>query len=86
VKLNCFLGAGDRNRPVHGGLAVLSNPSCVARAIANPVLQFLTSGDANQEISDDGLVRELFVDALNGRATADLNGDGYITGTQLGWC
>jgi hypothetical protein len=47
------------------------------------VRQFLTSGDADQKVSDDGLFRTLFLRALKGEETADANRDGYLTGTEL---
>lgn len=58
-------------------------PPAITRATAEPVRQFLSSGDAGQVVSDDGMFRELFVDALAGRRGADANQDGYLTGTEL---
>ncbi|WP_319529296.1 peptidoglycan-binding protein [uncultured Cohaesibacter sp.] len=53
--------------------------------MTNKVRQFVSSGDANQAVSDDGLFRELFLDAINGKdPRADMNGDGYILGSELG--
>ena len=49
-----------------------------------PVRQFLTSGDAGQEVSDDGTLRELFLRALRGEERADANGDRYVTATEIG--
>ena len=47
-------------------------PAAITRATTLPVRQFLTSGDAAQQVSDDGRFRKLFVRALEGgeRATA----------------
>ncbi len=59
-------------------------PAAVTRATTMPVRQFLTSGDANQEVSDDGTFRKLFLRALRGESRADANGDGYLLGTELG--
>ncbi|MDP6390785.1 MAG: caspase family protein [Alphaproteobacteria bacterium] len=59
-------------------------PPAVTRATTLPVRQFLTSGDAGQTVSDDGAFRELFIRALNGEERADANGDGYVTGTEIG--
>ena len=54
-------------------------------ATALPVRQFISSGDADQEVSDDGTFRRLFIDALQGaEPAADVNKDGYLTGTGLG--
>lgn len=76
---SCFAGTvfqTARGRP----------PAAITAAIAEPVRQFLTSGDAGQEVSDDGRFRELFLAALDGKeARADANGDGYLTGTELGF-
>ena len=60
-----------------------SPPAAVTRAVVRPVRQFLTSGDADQKVSDDGLFRELFLRALAGEETADANRDGYLTGSEL---
>ena len=73
----CFAGTvfdGARGLP----------PAAVTRATTLPVRQFLTSGDAGQTVSDDGSFRELFLRALRGEERADLNGDGYLTGSELG--
>ena len=49
-----------------------------------PVRQFLTSGDAGQEVRDDGSFRALFLRAIRGGSRADVNNDGYVTGDELG--
>jgi hypothetical protein len=59
-------------------------PPAVTRATTRSVRQFLTSGDAEQKVSDDGRFRRLFLDALAGERRADANGDGYLTGSELG--
>lgn len=61
-----------------------SVPAAITRVTAKPTRQFMTSGDAEQQVSDDGTFRRLFTRALNGESTADANGDGYLTGTELG--
>ena len=58
-------------------------PAAITQATIRPVRQFLTSGDADQQVSDDGTFRGLFVSALLGEEDADANGDGYLTGTEL---
>ena len=73
---SCFAGTifnASRARP----------PAAITRAVTEPVRQFLTSGDADQEVSDDGAFRRLFLKALNDEEDADANGDGYLTGTEL---
>ncbi len=57
----------------------------IRRATTLPVRQFVSSGDADQVVSDNGDFRSLFIDALNGlEPHADSNRDGYITGTEIG--
>jgi len=59
-------------------------PPAVTRATTYPVRQFVSSGDANQAVSDDGRFRKLFIRALTGEEPADSNNDGYLTGSELG--
>jgi formylglycine-generating enzyme required for sulfatase activity len=59
-------------------------PTAVTRATTLPVRQFLSSGDKDQEVSDDGRFCKLFIRALRGEEKADANGDGYLTGSELG--
>ncbi|MDP6390862.1 MAG: caspase family protein [Alphaproteobacteria bacterium] len=59
-------------------------PAAITLATTRPVRQFLTSGDAEQTVSDDGTFRELFIRALRREETADANRDGYLTATELG--
>lgn len=47
-----------------------------------PVRFFITAGAENQRVPDRSLFRKVFVDALNGKA--DTDGDGFVTGTELG--
>jgi hypothetical protein len=46
------------------------------------VLQVITAGNAGQKVGDDGLFSELVAAGLTG--AADLNFDGWISGTELG--
>ena len=59
-------------------------PPAITRVTTEPVRQFLSSGDAGQQVSDDGAFASLFVDALKNQSRADANGDGYLTGSELG--
>jgi tetratricopeptide (TPR) repeat protein len=60
-------------------------PPAITLATTQQVRQFISSGDAEQQVSDDGTFRKLFLDALAGKeAEADANHDGYVTGTELG--
>jgi len=74
---SCFAGTVFTTRA--GG-----TPAAITRATTKPVRQFLTSGDADQAVSDDGTFRKLFLRALRGEERADANGDGYITGSEMG--
>jgi hypothetical protein len=60
-------------------------PPAITLATTQPVREFISSGEAEQQVSDDGTFRKLFLDVLSGREPrADANGDGYVTGTELG--
>lgn len=60
-------------------------PPAITHHTTLPVRQFVSSGDENQEVSDDGRFRKLFIRALKGEApNADANRDGYLTGSELG--
>jgi hypothetical protein len=60
-------------------------PAAITHAATKPVRQFLTSGDADQTVSDDGIFRKLFLSAISGDGSADVNGDGYVTASELGF-
>ncbi len=57
-------------------------PKSVQYKINLPVRQFITSGSAGEQVSDDSVFRRMFVSALNGEG--DLNQDGFLTGAELG--
>ncbi|HEX8556816.1 MAG TPA: SUMF1/EgtB/PvdO family nonheme iron enzyme [Pyrinomonadaceae bacterium] len=67
-----------------GALFALSRavPDAISYKTARPVRQFITSGSADEQVPDQSIFRRQFVEALGGEA--DLNGDGYITGAELG--
>ncbi len=56
----------------------------IKRKTMLPVRQFLTSGDVDQRVRDDGSFSELFLRAIRGEEEVDTNKDGYITGSELG--
>lgn len=71
-----------------------STRSSVTRAreleMRNPTRQIITSGGPGQPVADDGKFARFFADAISGKATskgknADSNGDGYLSGTELGF-
>ena len=74
---SCFAGTVFDSRGT-------SAPPAITRATTRPVRQFITSGDADQEVSDDGTFRTLFLRAISGEEHADPNRDGYLTGGELG--
>jgi len=47
-----------------------------------PVRQFITAGDENEQVPDISIFKSQFIAGIKGEA--DLYGDGYITGTELG--
>ncbi len=57
-------------------------PQVIQEKTTLPVRQFITAGTANQEVPDESLFRRMFIKAIQG--DADLNKDGYVTGTELG--
>jgi formylglycine-generating enzyme required for sulfatase activity len=60
-------------------------PPAITLATTESVREFISSGEADQSVSDDGMFRKLFLDVLAGKETdADANHDGYVTGTELG--
>jgi uncharacterized caspase-like protein len=48
------------------------------------VRQFIAAGTAEQKVPDQSIFRRLFVEALDTNSEADHNGDGYVTGSELG--
>jgi len=67
-----------------GSLFALSRavPEIIGYKTAQPVRQFITSGSADETVPDESVFRAQFARALQGEA--DNNGDGYVTGTELG--
>ena len=59
-----------------------SKKESLAYSATKAVRQFISSGRADEAVSDGGVFSECFIAGLRGGADAD--GDGYITGTQLG--
>ncbi len=73
---SCFSGTifAARERP--------TIPPHISAATARPVRQFISAGDADQPVPARSVFAPSFVRALEG--AADLNNDGYVTGTELG--
>jgi hypothetical protein len=59
-------------------------PPSVRFAAQNPVVTLITAGQAGEEVRDDGLFRQLFIDALSGADRRALTDDGYLLGSRLG--
>ena len=57
-------------------------PEVIRAKTGKPVRQFITSGTAEQQVPDRSVFRRQFVAALGGEG--DLDGDGYVTGAELG--
>ena len=59
-----------------------SPPADITEKSAWPVRQFITAGDAEEQVPDQSVFKKVFLQGINGRA--DLNDDGYVTGSELG--
>jgi hypothetical protein len=57
-------------------------PESIGYKTARPVRQFITSGQADEQVPDWSVFRRQFVAALDGEG--DTNRDGYVTGAELG--
>ena len=57
-------------------------PDDISYQTPKPVRQFILSESASQTVADKGVFRPLFIRGIKGKA--DLNQDGYVTGTELG--
>ncbi|MHC6203179.1 caspase family protein, partial [Breznakiellaceae bacterium SP9] len=60
-----------------------ASPGIIDYKIANPVRQFITSGGANETVSDQSIFRRQLERGLR-EGAADLNHDGYVSGSELG--
>lgn len=58
-------------------------PPHISDLTAEPVRQFITAGKADQTVPAQSVFAPAFVDAI-GHRLADLDKDGYVTGTELG--
>lgn len=58
-------------------------PEIIGYKTQMPVRQFITSGSADETVPDKSIFREQFITAISSNE-ADLNGDGYVTGSELG--
>ena len=72
---SCFSGSVLKSRS-----AVI--PEDISYSTSKPVRQFISAGSANQPVPAESVFRPLFIRGINGKA--DLDGDGYVTGVELG--
>jgi hypothetical protein len=72
---SCFAGTVFRLRS-------RSTPESITEKTSWPVRSFITAGDEFQAVADQSLFRRTLEKGLRG--SADLNGDGFITGSELG--
>ena len=57
-------------------------PAYITEKIARPVRQFITAGEAHEQVPDMSIFKKCLIKALEG--DADYHKDGYITGSELG--
>ena len=72
---SCFSGAIFRTRD-------RSVPERISASTAQPVREFISAGGAGEPVPARSVFTPVFVRALNG--AADLDRDGFVTGTELG--
>ncbi|MCP4755007.1 MAG: SUMF1/EgtB/PvdO family nonheme iron enzyme [Proteobacteria bacterium] len=73
---SCFSGAIFKTK------ALPKRPPHIDAYTAEPVRQYITAGSAGEEVPAKSVFTPTFVRALEGEA--DLNRDGYVTGTEMG--
>ncbi|MEA3348663.1 MAG: SUMF1/EgtB/PvdO family nonheme iron enzyme, partial [Pseudomonadota bacterium] len=73
---SCFSGTIFKSK------ALPKVPPHISIATSRPVRQFITAGDAGEEVPAKSVFATCFLRALRG--DADYSKDGYVTGTELG--
>ena len=73
---SCFSGTIFRAK------SLPSVPPHITAETSKSVRQYISAGEAGQEVPAKSVFTPLFIKALKGEG--DLSGDGYITGTELG--
>ena len=61
---------------------VRAAPVDISEKSARPVRQFITAGGAGEQVPDQSVFKVVFLQGIGG--DADLNADGYVTGSELG--
>jgi len=74
---SCFSGTIFKQRNL-----LPNTPPPIDEWTDRPVRQFITAGSAGETVPANSTFTPAFVDAIKGKA--DLNGDGYVIGTELG--
>ncbi len=74
---SCFSGTVFKVR------ALPKRPPHINRSTSLPVRQYITAGDAGDTVPAKSVFTPAFIDALE-YGWADLNGDHYVSGTELG--
>jgi hypothetical protein len=57
-------------------------PTDISEKSNRPVRQFITAGNENEQVPDNSIFKTCFLQGIEGEA--DLNNDGYVTGSELG--
>ncbi len=73
---SCFSGTIFKTR------AMPEHPPYISSITASPVRQFISAGSAGEEVPAISVFVPSFIRALRGEG--DVDGDGYMTGTELG--
>jgi Caspase domain len=73
---SCFSGTIFKTR------SLPKHPPHISDVTSRPVRQFITAGSAGEEVPALSVFVPSFIRALRGEG--DLDGDGYVTGTELG--
>ena len=74
---SCFSGTVFKQR------ALPDRPPHITALTSAPVRQFITAGSAGETVPAKSVFAQVFVDAIEHRL-ADLDRDGFVTGTELG--
>ncbi|MEW6665617.1 MAG: caspase family protein [Thermodesulfobacteriota bacterium] len=61
---------------------VRAAPVEISEKSVTPVRQFITAGEEGEQVPDKSVFKQVFLDGI--RSDADLNNDGYVTGSELG--
>ena len=61
---------------------VRAPPVEISEKSITPVRQFITAGGEGEQVPDKSVFKQIFLDGI--KSDADLNDDGYITGSELG--